>query len=120
MHCVPLIDLGVASELGRPVLQLSELAAKEKLPVRFLEQIFIQLKAAGYVTSKRGKLGGYSLVKPARRIKFGPVSRLIEGQLAPISCVRVAAYGRRTCPDEAHCRSEFGSRVEARSKLHPL
>jgi Rrf2 family protein len=98
-----LIDLGVAAELGRPVLQLSELAAKEKLPVKFLEQIFIQLKAAGYVKSTRGKLGGYSLAKPARRIKFGPVIRLIEGQLAPISCVSVAAYGRCTCPDEAHC-----------------
>ena len=98
-----LIDLGVAAELGRPVLQLSELAAKEKLPVKFLEQIFIQLKAAGYVKSTRGKLGGYSLAKPARRIKFGPVIRLIEGQLAPISCVSVVAYGRCTCPDEAHC-----------------
>ncbi len=98
-----LIDLGVAAELGRPVLQLSELAAKEKLPVKFLEQIFIQLKAAGYVKSTRGKLGGYSLAKPARRIKFGPVIRLIEGQLAPISCVSVVAYGRCSCPDEAHC-----------------
>ena len=98
-----LIDLGVAAELGRPVLQLSELAAKEKLPVKFLEQIFIQLKAAGFVKSTRGKLGGYSLAKPARRIKFGPVIRLIEGQLAPISCVSVVAYGRCSCPDEAHC-----------------
>ena len=98
-----LIDLGVAAELGRPVLQLSELAAKEKLPVKFLEQIFIQLKAAGYVKSTRGKLGGYSLAKPARRIRFGPVIRLIEGQLAPISCVSVVAYGRCSCPDEAHC-----------------
>jgi Rrf2 family protein len=98
-----LIDLGVAAELGRPVLQLSELAAKEQLPVKFLEQIFIQLKAAGYVTSTRGKLGGYSLAKPARRIKFGPVIRLIDGPLAPISCVSVVAYGRCTCPDEAHC-----------------
>ena len=98
-----LIDLGVAAEVGRPVLQLSELAAKEKLPVKFLEQIFIQLKAAGYVKSTRGKLGGYSLAKPARRIKFGPVIRLIEGQLAPISCVSVVAYGRCSCPDEAHC-----------------
>jgi hypothetical protein len=48
-----LIDLGVAAELGRPVLQLSELAAKEKLPVKFIEQIFSQLKAAGYVKSTR-------------------------------------------------------------------
>ena len=56
-----LIDLGIAAELGRPILQISELAAKEKLPIKFLEQIFTQLKAAGFVASKRGKLGGYSL-----------------------------------------------------------
>lgn len=52
--CV-LIDLGIASELGSPVLQISELAAKEKLPIKFLEQIFAKLKAAGYVEATRGK-----------------------------------------------------------------
>jgi Rrf2 family protein len=98
-----LIDLGIASELGRPMLQVSELAAKEKLPVKFLEQIFTQLKAAGYVESKRGKLGGYSLAKPMKRIRFGKVIRLIDGPLAPIQCVSVTSYARCTCPDEAHC-----------------
>jgi Rrf2 family protein len=98
-----LIDLGIASELGRPMLQVSELAAKEKLPVKFLEQIFTQLKAAGYVESKRGKRGGYSLAKPMKRIRFGKVIRLIDGPLAPIQCVSVTSYARCTCPDEAHC-----------------
>ncbi len=98
-----LIDLGVAAELGRPIVQVSELADKEKLPTKFLEQIFIQLKAGGYVITTRGKLGGYSLAKPARRIKFGQVIRLIEGPLAPIACVSQTAYERCTCPDEAHC-----------------
>ena len=41
-----LIDLGIASELGWPMLQVSELATKEKLPIKFLEQIFTQLKTA--------------------------------------------------------------------------
>src|SRR6059058_2238827 len=98
-----LIDLGIASELGWPMLQISELAAKEKLPVKFLEQIFAQLKTAGYVESKRGKLGGYSLGRPMKRIKFGAVIRLIDGPLAPIPCVSQTAYARCTCPDEAHC-----------------
>lgn len=98
-----LIDLGIAAELGRPIVQVSELADKEKLPTKFLEQIFTQLKGAGYVTTTRGKLGGYSLAKPARRIKFGQVIRLIEGPLAPIACVSQTAYERCTCPDEAHC-----------------
>ena len=98
-----LIDLGIAAELGRPILQVSELAAKEKLPVKFLEQIFTQLKASGFVLSKRGKLGGYSLARPMNKIKFGSVIRLIDGPLAPISCVSETAYERCTCPDEDHC-----------------
>jgi Rrf2 family protein len=98
-----LIDLGIAHELGFPILQASELAKKEKLPIKFLEQILAQLKLGGYVKSTRGKLGGYSLAKPMRRIKFGAVIRFIEGPLAPIRCVSQTAYARCTCPDEAHC-----------------
>jgi Rrf2 family protein len=98
-----LIDIGIASELGRPMLQVSELATKEKLPVKFLEQILTQLKAAGYVKSKRGKFGGYSLAKRMDRIKFGPDIRLIDGPHAPIPCVSETSYARCTCPDEVHC-----------------
>src|SRR5213593_4262972 len=98
-----LIDLGIASELGWPMLQVSELAAKEKLPIKFLEQIFMQLKAAGYVKSRRGKFGGYSLAGPMSRIKFGAVIRLIDGPLAPIQCVSQTSYARCSCPDEVHC-----------------
>ena len=98
-----LIDLGIASELGWPMLQISELASKEKLPIKFLEQVFTQLKAAGYVESRRGKFGGYSLGRPMNRIKFGEVIRLIEGPLAPIRCVSQTSYARCSCPDEAHC-----------------
>ena len=98
-----LIDLGIARELGRPILQVSELAAKEKLPVKFLEQILTQLRGAGYVETKRGKLGGYSLAKPATRIKIGAVIRLLDGPLAPIACVSKTAYERCSCPDEQHC-----------------
>src|SRR5215467_15315343 len=98
-----LIDLGIASELGWPMLQVSELASKEKLPIKFLEQIFTQLKAGGYVVSRRGKFGGYSLGKPMNRIKFGEVIRLIDGPLAPIRCVSQTSYARCSCPDENHC-----------------
>jgi Rrf2 family protein len=98
-----LIDLGIASELGWPMLQVSELATKEKLPIKFLEQIFTQLKTAGYVKSRRGKFGGYSLARPMSRIKFGAVIRLIDGPLAPIRCVSQTSYARCSCPDEVHC-----------------
>ncbi|MBV8378299.1 MAG: Rrf2 family transcriptional regulator, partial [Verrucomicrobia bacterium] len=48
-----LIDFGVAQAFGRPLLQVSELTAKEGLPVKFLEQILMQLKTAGYLESRR-------------------------------------------------------------------
>jgi Rrf2 family protein len=98
-----LIDLGIASEFGWPMLQISELASKEKLPIKFLEQIFTQLKGAGLVKSRRGKFGGYSLARPMNQIKFGSVIRLIEGPLAPIRCVSQTSYARCSCPDEIHC-----------------
>ncbi len=98
-----LIDLGIAQELGRPLLQISALVEKEKLPEKFLVQILLQLREAGYIESKRGKYGGYSLARPMDQINFGQIVRLIDGPLAPIACVSQTAYARCTCPDEAHC-----------------
>lgn len=98
-----LIDFGIAHELGRPLLKIGELVEKERLPVKFLEQILTQLKAAGYIDTKRGKTGGYFLAKHPREISLGHVVRLIDGPLAPIACVSQMAYERCTCPDEDHC-----------------
>ena len=98
-----LIDLGLASELGRPLLTVRELVEKERLPKKFLEQILHQLKGAGFIGTQRGKAGGYMLAKPTRDISFGHVIRIIDGPLAPIACVSLTAYERCTCPDEEHC-----------------
>jgi Rrf2 family protein len=56
-----LIDIGIATELGKPLVQIDELASQEKLPVRFLEQILMQLRGGGFISSMRGKRGGYHL-----------------------------------------------------------
>ena len=98
-----LIDLGIAQELGRPLLRISEFVEKERLPEKFLVQILLQMREAGFVQSKRGKLGGYMLARPMDSINFGQVVRLIDGPLAPIACCSQTAYERCTCPDEAHC-----------------
>ncbi|MES2571784.1 MAG: Rrf2 family transcriptional regulator [Verrucomicrobiota bacterium] len=98
-----LIDFGIAHELGRPLLKVSELVEKERLPLKFLEQILGQLKAAGYINTKRGKEGGYFLAKAPAEISLGRIIRLIDGPLAPIACVSQTAYERCTCPDEEHC-----------------
>jgi len=98
-----LIDFGIASELGRPLIRVSELAEKERLPLKFLEQILMQLKGDGYLETKRGAYGGYQLKPPMEQIRFGDVIRLIDGPLAPIGCVSMSAYEKCTCPDEEHC-----------------
>jgi Rrf2 family protein len=98
-----LINLGLAAEVGRPLVRVSELAAHERLPVKFLEQIMQTLKDAGLVVSERGKFGGYRLAKPAKAIAIGEVVRLIDGPLAPIGCVSQSAYEKCSCPDETHC-----------------
>ena len=98
-----LVDMGLAQALGRPLVRIGDLAEKENLPLKFLEQIFLQLKEAGYIESKRGKQGGYLLAMPASDIIMGEVIYLIDGSLAPIPCVCHLAYERCSCPDEDHC-----------------
>lgn len=98
-----LIDIGLAHELGRDLLQLNELAENEKIPVKFLEQILIDLKQGGFLDSVRGKYGGYRLARPAKEVVAGQVVRYLDGPLAPIGCVSQTAYERCSCPDEAHC-----------------
>jgi Rrf2 family protein len=98
-----LINLGIAAEVGRSLVQVSELAENEQLPIKFLEQILQALKEAGLVISARGKFGGYRLAKPMNQITIGQVVRLIDGPLAPIGCVSQTAYAKCTCPDEEHC-----------------
>ena len=98
-----MINLGIAAKLGRRLLQVTELARSEELPVKFLEQVMQQLREAGFVESVRGKHGGYRLAKPASRIRIGEIVRLIDGPLAPIGCVSQTAYVPCNCPDEAHC-----------------
>lgn len=98
-----LIDLGIAAEVGRELVQVSELARKEVIPVKFLEQIMQELKGAGVVASQRGKYGGYRLAKSASEVTVGSVVRLIDGPLAPIGCVSQTAYEKCSCPDETHC-----------------
>jgi Rrf2 family protein len=65
---------------GRPT-QVKDIAARQAIPARFLEQIFQDLKRAGLVGSKRGPKGGYSLLKAAGEIRLGDILVLTEGPL---------------------------------------
>ena len=98
-----LINLGIAREVGRTHVSVSELTGLSKLPLKYVEQILHQLRLAGYVDTRRGKFGGYYLRTPPEKIKIGEIVRLLDGPLAPISCASQTAYAPCSCPDEAHC-----------------
>lgn len=98
-----LIDLGIAQEAGRDVVQIAEIAEHQHIPIKFLEAILVQLKEEGLLDSKRGKHGGYFLARPTDTIRIGNVIRKIEGPLAPIGCVSQNFYEKCSCPDEDHC-----------------
>ena len=85
-------------------MMIGEIATKQKIPRKFLEQILLELKRDGIVASRRGKLGGYGLLKAAEDITFGQVLRLIDGPIAPLPCLSRIAYRRCVdCVDEESC-----------------
>lgn len=75
-----LFDIAFYNE-GRPT-QVKDIAERQSIPPRFLEQIFQDLKRAGIVGSKRGPQGGYLLARPASEIPLGEVVQIIEGPVA--------------------------------------
>ncbi len=85
------------------VIQIREIAEKEHIPLKFLEQILLTLKNAGLLRSKMGAGGGYYLAKPANQITLGNIVRVLDGPLAPIGCVSQMAYEPCGCPDERVC-----------------
>jgi len=62
--------------------QIKDIAERQAIPVRFLEQIFQDLRRASLVSSKRGPRGGYQLARPAREISVGDVVRALEGPIS--------------------------------------
>jgi Rrf2 family protein len=86
---------------GLPI-PIRELARRNDVPKRFLEQIMLALKSQGWVDSSAGIRGGYFLAKHPAKITMGEVVRHFDGILAPIDCVSVTGYVR--CSQESVCR----------------
>jgi Rrf2 family protein len=96
--------LQLAEEFGHGSVLISDLAAKEQIPKKFLEQILLELKNAGILQSKSGKGGGYSLSRGPQHVTFGQVIRVLDGPFAPVPCVSKTAYAKcAECADETTC-----------------
>ncbi len=72
---------------GEPVT-IADIAKRIDAPIKFLEQVLLELKKGGFVQSRRGKIGGYLLAKYPSEITVGDVVRFIDGPIEPIACVR--------------------------------
>jgi Rrf2 family protein len=97
--------LSLALEAQPHAVVGAELAARERIPKKFLEQILLELKHRGLLQTKRGRHGGYLLTRSPTEITVGQVIRALDGPLAPIACVSQTAYVKPCddCRDEAAC-----------------
>ncbi len=93
-----LVDLALNYKKG--MRQIQDIVREEAIPEKFLEQILVTLKNAGFIKSKRGIGGGYFLSKSPDEISLGEVIRLIDGPLAPLGCVNAEHVD---CPKEITC-----------------
>ncbi len=96
--------LALAERPTDQVMLIAEIAERDHIPKKFLEQILLDLKHHGLVQSRRGRGGGYTLLKSADEISIGQVVRIIDGPMAPLPCLSRVAYRRcNDCPDESRC-----------------
>ena len=100
-----LIELAEERKRGGSSLRIEEIAQRADAPKRFLEHILIDIRRSGIIASRRGRDGGYVLIKPAESISIGEVLRMIDGPIAPLPCLSRKAYHPcEDCRDEAACR----------------
>lgn len=84
-----------------PIVQIAE---AENIPHKFLESILLLLRKSGFLGSKKGKGGGYYLLKEASEIYMTDLMRILEGPIAPVACVSLNYYEKcDDCNDETTC-----------------
>ncbi len=85
-----------------PVL-IAEISKKKKIPLKFLENILLELRKAGILESKKGKGGGYFFAKDPGAVTLATVMRLIDGPISLLPCVSLYFYEKCWNCDEKHC-----------------
>lgn len=92
--------LDLATNYSGDPIRLKDVAQRQDISEKYLEQIISILNKAGYVRSIRGPMGGYMLQKPPEQYTVGMILRLTEGSLAPVECVE---NGSSMCAREDDC-----------------
>ena len=85
-------------------IQIAEIAKSENISLKFLESILLLLRHSGFLGAKKGKGGGYYLIKEPKDINMAHVYRILEGPIALLPCASHNFYERcEDCTDEAAC-----------------
>ncbi len=92
-----MLDLAAHHDQGPTPLR--EIANRQDLSVKYLEQLIIPLKAAGYIRSVRGARGGYTLARKPDKISVGQIIKVLEGGLSLVDCVE----NPKVCEREKNC-----------------
>ncbi len=94
----------IARKKDRRPVQASEISENENISQKFLESIMLELRKSGFLGSKKGKGGGYYLIKEPGEIRMTAVIRVLEGPIAMVPCVSLNYYEKcDDCPDENTC-----------------
>lgn len=94
----------LAIQKDKEPVQIAEISRHENISQKFLESILLTLRKTGYLGSKKGKGGGYYLIKEPSEIVMTSVIRVLEGPIAMIPCVSLNFYEKcNDCPDEKSC-----------------
>lgn len=98
----------LARRYGEGPVLIATLAEQESIPKKFLEQILLKLKNDGFVVSKKGKGGGYSLADMPEKFMVGQIIRMVDGPLAPLPCASETAYRKcDECVDDRFCETRI-------------
>jgi Rrf2 family protein len=93
----------MAQQKDNEPMLIAEIAKKKKIPLKFLENILLILRKDGILESKKGKGGGYYFKLKPKQVTLARVIRLLDGPIAPLSCVSLHFYERCKNCDEKHC-----------------
>jgi len=103
--------LDLALHYDRGLIPIQEIAERQGIPQRYLEQVLLLLKRAGFLQSKRGSAGGYHLMRPPHDITVGAVLRAMEGSLEQAESGR--RPGRRSASDHGRDLEELWGEITA-------
>lgn len=92
----------IAENQSKGYVVLKDVAQRQEISKKYLEQIALRLSQAGLLQAVRGFQGGYMLVKPEREYTVGQILEIVEGSVAPVVCLE---HCPNTCPRSENCKT---------------